>query len=86
VMLARALAQVVIRRGILLGAIGLGIGLCTAIGLGRFLEHTLRGISGADFVSFAGALAVLLAVTFAASAIPAWRASRIDPAIALREE
>ena len=76
----------VIRRGIVLGAIGLGIGLCTAIGLGRFLEHTLRGISGADFVSFAGALAVLLAVTFAASAIPAWRASRIDPAIALREE
>ena len=76
----------VLKRGILLGGIGLGIGLCAALGLGRFLEHSLRGISGADPISFAGALGVLLAVTFVASAIPAWRASRIDPAIALRED
>jgi hypothetical protein len=42
----------VLKRGILLGGIGLGIGLCAALGLGRFLEHTLRGISGADPIQF----------------------------------
>jgi hypothetical protein len=37
-------------------------------------------------LSFAGALSILLTMTAAACAVPAWRASRIDPAIALREE
>jgi ABC-type antimicrobial peptide transport system permease subunit len=46
----------------------------------------VRGVSGSDPASYAAAIAVLLGVTFAASAVPAWRASRIDPAIALRDE
>jgi putative ABC transport system permease protein len=76
----------VVRRGILLGVFGLAIGLFAAFALGRVLEHSLHGISGADPFSYATAVGVLLAVTFVASAVPAWRASRIDPAIALREE
>lgn len=76
----------VVRRGAALGAVGLLIGLAGAIALGRGLESTLRGISGSDPLSFAGALGILFAVTLAACAIPAWRAARIDPAVALRDE
>jgi ABC-type antimicrobial peptide transport system permease subunit len=50
------------------------------------IERILHGVSGSDPLSFAGALAALLAVTVFASAVPAWRASRIDPAITLRAE
>jgi predicted permease len=76
----------VVKRGVLLGAVGLGLGSLVAIALGRVLQHSLRGVSDFDPLSFGAALGVLIAVTFAASAVPAWRASRIDPAIALRDE
>jgi ABC-type antimicrobial peptide transport system permease subunit len=76
----------IVGRGLALGAIGLAIGLAGALSLGRLLAHTVRGISAADPLSFAGAVGVLFAVTAIACAAPAWRASRIDPAITLREE
>ena len=76
----------IVGRGVLVGSIGLGIGLAGAVCLGRLLAHTLRGISAADSLSFTGALVLLLAVTAAACAVPAWRASQIDPAVTLREE
>jgi putative ABC transport system permease protein len=76
----------IVRRVLLLGSIGLGLGLAGAVVLGRLLAQTVRGISAVDPLSFAGALAVLLTVTVVACAVPAWRASRIDPAITLREE
>jgi len=76
----------IVGRGVLVGSIGLGIGLAGAVCLGRLLAHILRGISAADSLSFTGALVLLLAVTAAACAVPAWRASQIDPAVTLREE
>lgn len=76
--------SMVIRRRILLGTFGLGIGLLAALVVGRLLAHTLRRVSGSDPVSFGATFVVLPSVIFAASAIPAWRASRIDPAITLR--
>jgi putative ABC transport system permease protein len=76
----------IVRRGILLSAIGLAVGLAGAILLGRILQGVVRGVSGTDPLSLAGALLVLFAVTVAASAVPAWRASRIDPAITLRQD
>ena len=78
--------SLIVKRGVLLGGIGLGIGLFGSILLGRLLAHTVRGISAADPLSFVIAPCVLLAVTVIACAIPAWRASRIDPAITLRQE
>jgi putative ABC transport system permease protein len=69
-----------------LGAAGLGIGALAALGLGRVLQHVLRGVTASDPLSFVAAPGILLAVTLAASAVPAWRASRVDPAIALRDE
>jgi putative ABC transport system permease protein len=78
--------SLIVRRGAVLGATGAGAGLVAAAALGKVIEHNLRYVSGGDPLSFAVPLAVLLAVTIAASAAPAWRASRVDPAITLRQE
>jgi len=78
--------MMIVSRGAVLGSIGLAIGLAGALLLGRVLAHMVRGISSADPLSFAGSVVVLFAVTAVACAAPAWRASRIDPAITLREE
>jgi putative ABC transport system permease protein len=78
--------MMIVSRGAVLGSIGLAIGLAGALLLGRVLAHMVRGISSADPLSFAGSVVVLFAVTTVACAAPAWRASRIDPAITLREE
>jgi predicted permease len=76
----------VVSRGLLLSSIGMAIGFAGSLVLARLLAHELRGISGADPLSFGASLGMLLVVTASACAVPAWRASRTDPAITLREE
>jgi putative ABC transport system permease protein len=76
----------VIKRGLLLGGAGLTAGFGAALALGRLLERAVRGVNGTDVVSLTGALAVLLLMTLAASSVPAFRASRIDPVTTLRDE
>ena len=66
--------------------IGAGVGVAGAFILGRAAESLLYGMSGRDPVVFGSAVAVLAAVVFAASWVPAWRASRIAPTQALRYE
>jgi predicted permease len=73
-------------RGLRLGVIGAAIGLVAALGAGRFLRSVLYGVSATDLVSFARALAVVLAVVAAATIVPAWRAARTDPLRALRHQ
>jgi putative ABC transport system permease protein len=68
----------------IMALIGVGVGLVSAFALGRAAEALLFGLSGRDPVVFGGAVAVLAIVVFAASWIPAWRASRIAPTEALR--
>ena len=66
--------------------VGAAIGIVLAIGAGRLLQTMLFGVAPMDVSTFA-AVAVVLTLTAAASiAAPAWRAARIDPAIALRTE
>jgi putative ABC transport system permease protein len=65
--------------------IGLLLGLGGALLLGRSMSSLLYGLSGADTLSFASASHTLLLVAALASYLPAQRASRIDPAISLRE-
>jgi putative ABC transport system permease protein len=71
-------------RGLRLGAIGAGIGVIAALVLTRFLQSALFGVSATDAASFAGALTIALGGVVIATVIPAWRAARTDPMIALR--
>jgi ABC-type antimicrobial peptide transport system permease subunit len=76
----------VMREVLLLLAIGLALGIPSAIALGRFVSSQLYGIDPSD-PWIAGATVLLLAVVSAlAGLIPARRASRIDPILALRYE
>ncbi len=72
----------------MLGVVGLGLlaGLAGALALTRFLESVLFGVGRWDPASFAGTAAVVLAVAFLASYLPARRAAKVDPAVALRQE
>lgn len=65
---------------------GAVIGVGAAIGLGRLAGSLLFGLDGNDPLVIAGALAVLVLVSFGAGYVPALRASRVDPMLALRQE
>ncbi len=67
-------------------AIGLAIGLAGGIGVGSMMKSLLFGLSPTDPLTLSSVVAVLATVTLLATALPAWRASRIDPVIALRSE
>jgi predicted permease len=79
-------AWLVMRQGLGLAAIGLASGLLLAAGAGRVLAKQLVGTSPVDAVSFAGTAVLLLAVAGLATALPARRAARMDPLVALRRE
>jgi putative ABC transport system permease protein len=76
----------VLGEGVVLTGIGLCLGICGALAMTRFLTAYLFGIAPADPVTFVAVAAFLAAVALAASAIPARRATRVDPTVALRVE
>jgi predicted permease len=76
----------VVRQGMLLAGIGIALGLLGATVLTRVMASLLFGVSATDAVTFGAVPALLAAVAFAAAVIPAWRATRVDPMVALREE
>jgi ABC-type antimicrobial peptide transport system permease subunit len=76
----------VFSHGLKLFAIGAVLGLAAALGLSRTMGHLLYGISASDPVSFLTVTLVLGAVTLLACYIPARRAMRVDPLVALRYE
>ena len=76
----------VMKEVLLLLAIGLAVGIPTAIGLGRFVASQLYGIQERDPWTAISTVAVIAVVSAAAGMIPAHRASRIDPILALRYE
>jgi ABC-type lipoprotein release transport system permease subunit len=67
-------------------ATGLAVGIPSAMALGRFVSSRLYGIEGRDPWTAVATLILLTAVSAAAGVIPAHRASRIDPILALRYE
>jgi predicted permease len=78
--------RMVVRRGLWLAALGIVLGLAGAALLTRFMRSVLFGVGATDPLTFAGVAAALLAVAFLASWIPARRAARVDPLIAMRAE
>jgi predicted permease len=76
----------VMREVLLLLAIGLTVGIPAAMGLGRFVASQLYGIQARDPFTAAATLILITLVSAAAGLIPAHRASRIDPILALRYE
>ena len=76
----------VVRQGMRLTLIGILAGLIGAAALTRVIASLLFGVSTTDIVTFLGVPALLAAVAFAATVIPAWRATHVDPVVALREE
>src|SRR5208283_5723707 len=82
----RDVMRMVIGRGFLLVFLGVLSGILTAIGVTRYLQSLLFGVRPTDPVIFLAVCLVLAAVTFLACFIPARRATRVDPMIALRYE
>jgi len=81
---AKLLFQV-IRRGAGLVAAGAGLGTVAAVALARLMSAFLYGVRAVDPMSLAFAALALLAIGVTAALVPAWRASRLDPATVLRE-
>jgi putative ABC transport system permease protein len=73
-----------VRDGLVITALGLGVGLLGAIAATRLLRSMLYNVSPTDPISFLLTAASLLLVALVASWLPARRAARIDPAVALR--
>jgi predicted permease len=78
--------KLVLRQGMELAAIGIVAGLAGAAVLTRVMASLLFGVSATDAATFSAVAALLAAVAFAATIIPAWRTARVDPVVALREE
>jgi putative ABC transport system permease protein len=78
--------RMVLGRGLLLAAMGLSIGLAGALGVTRLLRALLIGVAPSDPLTFVACGAVLLGVALAACYVPARRATRVDPLVALRYE
>jgi predicted permease len=81
-----AMLWMVLRQCLVLAAVGTAAGIASAFALGRLAVNLLYQVSGADPLALAGAAACMLAVALAAGLVPAWRASRVDPLVALRSE
>src|SRR6185503_20115196 len=76
----------VLRHGVLLASLGVVIGLAGAMYLTRFLQRLLFGVAPVDWVTFSVVAAILALTALLASYLPARRATRADPVLALKSE
>ena len=81
-----SILRMILRQGMELTVAGSVMGLIGAAALTRVMASLLFGVSPTDLVTFASVPVVLVATAMLASYIPALRATRVDPVVALRDE
>jgi len=74
------------KQGLLLTSIGMIVGLAGALGVNRAIASLLFGVKPADVTTLVTVIATMTSVAAVACGLPAWRASRVDPGVVLREE
>ena len=82
----RDIWKMVLRQGIVATLAGVAIGIVAALALTRLLSSLLFGVTPGDWVTFLSVAVLLLVVALVACSIPARRATRVDPIVALRYE
>jgi putative ABC transport system permease protein len=80
------LLRAIVQEGAYLGLVGVAVGLAASFGLTRLIAGFLFGVGATDPLTFAGVSVLLFGVTLIACLVPAWRAMRVDPLVALRCE
>ena len=83
---SRDVLRLIVGKGFVLTMIGIGLGLLGAFAITRVMQTLLFGVSATDWVTFAAVAMLLIVVGLLASAIPARRATKVDPLVALRYE
>jgi len=81
-----SIVGLVVRQGMQLAGVGILLGVAGAIALTRLMASLLFGVSPRDLATFGGVAFLLGAVALLATIIPASRATRVDPMVALRDE
>lgn len=76
----------ILRQGLQIVALGSLLGVLTALAVTRFMTSLLFGVTATDPITFAGVVILLILIALAACYVPARRATRVDPLVALRYE
>src|SRR5262245_32291594 len=76
----------ILQQGLQVTALGITIGLAGALAVNRLIASLLFGVQPTDTVTIVFVIATITAVAVVASWLPAWRASRLDPNVVLRDD